>query len=141
MHISKMRTEAVSDDKLPSPPRMPQNEVAAVHTLFGAVLCTFATRVLSPCISSAVGHEGRLVPEERAVARPPAAASQTLAGATFCCSFNHVGLPGTGDWQPWANSATSQSRMIRWRVFFVCAIRKIATPNLLHRNPIGANLR
>jgi hypothetical protein len=42
--ISKMRTETVSDGKLPSPPRLVKREVVAVHTS------------LSPC-SANLQHE------------------------------------------------------------------------------------
>ena len=38
-----------------------------------------------------------------------------------------------------ANSATSQSRMIRWRVLFVCPVDRVTGRFLLHYNWIDAN--
>ena len=78
----------------------------------------------------------------------------TAAGSKFTLKLTVCAvLDKSGSWPPdtdrdgsrtvssvRAISATSQSRMISWRVFFVCAIRKVAISTLLHRNRIGANL-
>ena len=55
--VSKFGTEAVSDGKLPLPPRSVAGQSIAVHTLSFAAPCTLATQLLSPRTSSAVGQK------------------------------------------------------------------------------------
>ena len=54
--ISKLRTETVSGDNLPLPPRPVKSELVAVHTSVIAVPGTFATPVLSPGTESGWGQ-------------------------------------------------------------------------------------
>ena len=58
--FSKMGTDAVSGDKLPSPPSAVKTEAVAVHKSCANVLGTFATRVLNPGTGSARGRSRRL---------------------------------------------------------------------------------
>jgi hypothetical protein len=46
--ISKLRTNAISDNELPSSPRTVKGGAFAAHTLRVAVLLIFATLLLSP---------------------------------------------------------------------------------------------
>ena len=51
-----MRTETDPRGKLPSMPAGPKGELAAVHSVIDRRPCNFATRVLSACTESLVGH-------------------------------------------------------------------------------------
>jgi hypothetical protein len=68
-----MRTEAVSGDKPPLPPRPLKGEAVAVHTLRVAVPGNFATWVLSTGTMSESGQTLPSVPSLHATASPSGA--------------------------------------------------------------------
>ena len=57
--FANTRTKTVSGAKLPLPPKAVKSDNVAVHTLFVAVHCTFATQVLRTGTESVVGQSRR----------------------------------------------------------------------------------
>ena len=64
-----MRTDAVSGGKLPSSPGPVKSAAVAVHTSLVALLCIFATRVLSIGTTAAAGHKHASIKPQSAPAQ------------------------------------------------------------------------